>query len=118
MTAFTKLKGTFGANWTTVLVGWKGVGPLAWPERWTEFPSLLSAEEIAAYAEEQLTSSSVRTEKELIAEILSWNLRNQGRESVKDILDRLSDLDCGDPPLELRKWRVALVGPLFWTKPR
>jgi hypothetical protein len=76
MSAFAKLKLEMGANWTTILVGWKSLGVFSpWPDRWTEFPPLISSEDISLFAEERLASSLDPVEQESIAELLSCDLR-------------------------------------------
>jgi hypothetical protein len=119
MTSFAKLRGEFSANWTTALVGWTGLGILSpWPERWTQAPSLLSAGELSAYAEERLVTASDPPKQALIIELLSLDLRTEPRQAVLDILNRLSDLDGGDPALELRKWRLLLLEILLQDIPQ
>src|SRR5579862_506926 len=118
MSTFAELRAAFGVNWTTVLVGWNGLGVLSpWPGRWTEFPPLLSADEVAAYADEMLTSSADPTEQDLIVKLLSLNPRTESRETVKDILSRLSDLDGSDPAIELRKWRLVILEQVLKEMP-
>ena len=119
MTTFTKLRDIFSTNWTTVLAGWTGLGALSpWPERWIQFPSLLSPEEVGAYAEERLVTASGPAEKALIVDLLSLDLRSEPRPVVLDILKRLSDLDGADPGLQLRKWRLMLLENLLQDLPQ
>jgi hypothetical protein len=119
MTTFEKLRQTFIVNWTTVLVGWKGLGVYSpWPNRRGDFPPLLSVSEIAAYADERLVSASDPTEIDLLEELLSLNLQGESRETIESLLDRLSDLDRRDPTVELRKWRVVRLEELLETMPK
>lgn len=110
MSAFTDLRKQFDANWTTVLVGWRGLGVLSpWPDRWKEFPPLLSAEELANYALARLGANTDQEELDAASSLLSLNLREERREDVCALLDRLSTADKSDPALELRKWRLVLL---------
>lgn len=114
MSSFTRLKQQFGANWTTALVGWRGLGALSpWPERWADFPSLLSVDDLLAFADERLASSSDVTEDESIIGLLSLNLHSESRETILEHLARLAKLGDGDPSRELRKWRAVLLEDLL-----
>ncbi len=119
MSDFAKIRAEFDANWTTVLVGWDGLGVLSpWPSRWTEFPSLVSGEEVSAYADERLASTTDLSEQDLILKLLSVDLRTESREAIKDMLKPLSDLDGGDPAIELRKWRLVLLEQVLENMPQ
>jgi hypothetical protein len=119
MSTFEKLRAAFDANWTTILIGWNGLGALSpWPNRWTEFPPLISADEIAAYADERLSSCSDPATQDLIVALMSSDLRHETREKVKDMLESLSELDGGDPKIELRKWRLVLLEELLVNMPK
>lgn len=114
MTPFARLGKQFGVNWTTILVGWKGLGVFSpWAARTAEFPPLLSADELAAYANERLASSSDVAEDDLIVNLLSLDLHTESRETITEHLARLSDLCGGDSSRELRKWRVVLLEDLL-----
>lgn len=118
MSVFEQVKATYGACWTTVRVGWDGLGVLSpWPERWTEFSPLLSPDEIAAYAYERMTTSSGREEERLIVELLGLDLQTESRETVGDRLRSLSELDGRESEIELRKWRVVLLEQVLRTLP-
>ena len=118
MSTFEKLRAAFDVNWTTVLVGWNGLGVLSpWPNCWTEFPPLISADEIAAYADERLSSSSDPSKQDLIVALLSSDLRLETREEIKDLLEPLAELDGGDPRIELRKWRLVLLEDVLVNLP-
>jgi len=118
MSGFAKLRTTFDANCTTVLVGWKGLGALSpWPSHWAEFPPLLLGDEIARYADERSAASSDSMKLDLIAELLSLDLRTGNRQTIEDVLSRLSALDRGDPRTELRKWRLVLLEELLENLP-
>lgn len=119
MTIFEKLKAEFQVNWTTVLVGWRGLGVYSpWPDRWAEFPPLLSISEVVAYADGRLESSSDEEEIELLASLSSWNLQEEGREKVLNLLNHLSELDNGNQSIEIRKWRVICLGQLLESLPQ
>jgi len=111
---------SFGANWTTVLIGWNGLGMLSpWPGRWTEFPSLLSREEIVSYANERLErSSNSSTERDLVLRLLAADLPGETREEIKALLEPLSEASNGNPALELRKWRLVLLEQLLRDLPQ
>jgi hypothetical protein len=118
MSAFTKLKASFDINWTTILVGWNGLGVFSpWPDRWDEFPPLLSADELAAYADERLASSSDVAEENLILQLTLLNLRTESRGTIRDLLMCLSDLSGCDSSCEVRKWRVILLEDLLENIP-
>ncbi|HUO05591.1 MAG TPA: DUF2247 family protein [Candidatus Binataceae bacterium] len=122
MSVFAKVKTEYGANWTTALVGWTGLGVFApWskgPQDWMSSSPLLYGDEIAAYAEERLASSSSAKEQEAIVELLSLNLRTETRGVIRDILVRLARLDGNDPAFELRKWRLVLLERLINNLPQ
>ncbi len=119
MSTFEKLSVTFKTNWTTILVGWTGLGVFGpWPERWSEFPPLISAEEIVAYANARITHASSIEEGDLIDQILAHNLRTGTREETRDQLKRLSEVFGGDPALDLRKWRLVLLEELLANLPQ
>jgi len=101
-------------NWTTVLVGWKGLGVFSpWPAHSADFPPLLSADELAAYSSERLASSSSAAEDDLVARLLSLDLHTESRETITEHLAPLSDL-CGcASSRELRKWQVILLEDLL-----
>ena len=62
-----------------------------------EFPPLLSADELAAYANECLASSSDVAEDDLVVSLLSLDLHTESRETITEHLARLSDLHGCDP---------------------
>ena len=70
MSPFARLGKQFAVNWTTILVGWKGLGYSRRGLRLAEFPPLLSADELAAYANECLASSSDVAEDDLVVSLL------------------------------------------------
>jgi len=114
MTGFERLKTSFDVNWTTVLVGWTGLGVLSpWPDRWLEFPSLISPREVATYADEQLMTVQNAVKLEAIIRLLDLNLEQEHREAIKGQLAVLSDLDGRDKEWELRKWRAVLLEELL-----
>ncbi len=119
MSIFSNIRAAFDMNWTTVLVGWEGLGVLSpWPSRWTEFPSLVSGEEVAVYAEERLASATDPSGQDLILKLLSVDLRTESREAIRDLLKPLSDLDGNDPAIELRKWRLVLLEQVLENMPQ
>lgn len=92
MSAFARLRATFSVSWTTVLVGWIGLGELSpWPDRWAEFPPLVSASELAAYAEERLAMPGSATEQQLTVSLLSLLGGSAQRQTVRKILTELSN---------------------------
>lgn len=118
MSTFAKLKDAFNVNWTTILVGWKGLGVFSpWPERSDEFPSLISANEVSVYAGDRLAITSNPVEDELIVRLFSLDLASESRQRIAAILKQLSDLDRGDPLIELRKWRLVLLEELLVSLP-
>ena len=119
MSAFFSIQAAFGLNWTTVLVGWEGLGVFSpWPSRWTEFPSLVSAEEVAVYADERLASATALSERDLVLKLVSVDWRTESREAIRDLLKPLSDFDGKDPAIELRKWRLVLLERVLENMPQ
>jgi hypothetical protein len=114
MSTFARIRADFNATWTTTLVGWIGLGILSpWPDRWETFPPLISASDLDDYANDRLALSGSASEKDLIVELLSLDLRTESRHVVKEALKRLSDLDRSDSSIEIRKWRQALLEELL-----
>jgi len=136
MSAFVDLRRQFDVNWTTILVGWRGLGVLSpWPDQWKEFPPFVSVEELEDYARARLNANSGQDELDaastlLVCDLLDsisepeksyqaleprkwWQEENwwleETRGIVCDQLDRLSVSDKADPALELRKWRLVLL---------
>lgn len=117
MTAFGKLRTGFPVNWTTLFIGWRGLGPLSpWPDQWAEFPPLLSTDELRAYAEERLASSSNEPERAVILRLLS-ELDDGGRQAITSILSELTRVDGGNQDTELRKWRLILLEDVLDNMP-
>ncbi len=50
--------------------------------------------------------------------LVSPELQRQTREEIKDLLQRLSQLDGGDPQIELRKWRLVLLEEVLASMPK
>lgn len=118
MSTFEKLGAIFDVSWTTVLVGWNGLGVLSpWPDRWTTWPPLISAHDIAAYADKRLSRCSGR-ELDLTVVLVASGLQRETREEIKDLLTPLSKLDGGDPQVELRKWRLVLLEETLVSMPK
>jgi len=118
LSTFEKIKADFNTNWTTLLVGWNGLGVFSpWPDRADEFPPLLSADEMVAYANERLALSSSIAEQDLIVKLLSFDLRQESREAIRGVLTQLSNLLESDSAFELRKWRVVLLEELLDDAP-
>jgi hypothetical protein len=110
MSVFQRLKRELPVNWVTIFVGWKGLGAVSpWPERWTEFPSLLTAKELEDYALERLESSDSSAELTAIADLAFMDICSKRREEIASLLAPLSESDHGDPIFELRKWRIAIL---------
>ena len=118
MKTFKKIKLGFHTNWTTVYVGWRGLGVLSpWPDQWIKWPPLIDTDEISEYAEERLSSSQNAKENELIINLLSLDLYIEPRVVILDILEQLSNLDRGNPAFELRKWRLVLLEEFLKSLP-
>ena len=114
MSPFVKLKSEFEVTWTTLLVGWKGLGGLsAWPNKPASFPTLLSRDEISAFTADKLQSSSNPAEQGLILRMLASDLATESRETVEKWLSELSEENGSDPLIELRKWRLVLLEQLL-----
>ncbi|HTV06042.1 MAG TPA: DUF2247 family protein [Acidobacteriaceae bacterium] len=110
MKTFQRLKDEFPVNWATILAGWRGLGAVSpWPERWTEFPSLLTAKEIEDYAFERLESAGGSAELSAISDLAFMDISSKRREEIASLLVPLSESDHGDLVFELRKWRLAIL---------
>lgn len=106
-------------NWTTILVGWRGLGVLSpWPDHWEGFPPLLSTEELSEFALERLELSTGPKESDITARFVSLNLKEERREAILSLLTPLSDLAHGDAALELRKWRLVLLSQALKNLPK
>ena len=118
MSAFSKLKAVFGANWTTIFVGWRGLGVLSpWPDRWIEFPSLICASDVDDYAGERLLLSSNVADQDLISNLMVVEDKEANRLAVKAALEVLSKRDGGVEEVELRKWRLIFLDDCLRTLP-
>jgi hypothetical protein len=118
MSVFEKLAAHFQVNWTTILVGWRGLGVFSpWPDRRMEFPPLLSPSELAIYSQERLESSPDAAEERLVVDLCSLDLEREGRQAVEDLLKRLADLTKHDADFELRKWRLVILEELLANIP-
>ncbi len=110
MSAFTKLKLQFDVNWTTILVGWEGLGVFSpWPSQAADFPPLLTVDEVTDYANGRLALSTDAAEDDLILCLLSLDLHTENRETIAKYIAKLSGLHASDRSRELRKWRVVLL---------
>ncbi|MGV3607704.1 MAG: DUF2247 family protein [Planctomycetaceae bacterium] len=117
MSVFASLEEEFDVNWTTMLVGWNGLGEYSpWPDRKDDFLPLYSTDELAAFANKRFTSS-IAIEEALILKLLSLNLCSERRETIRGLLMDLATLNGGDPKLELRKWRLVLLEDLLTNFP-
>lgn len=118
MSVFANLQVGFDVNWTTMFVGWNGLGTFSpWPDRRDEFPPLFSASELACFADERLATYSDVAEDDLIVKLLWLDLPNERRETIRGLLKHLADLGEGDPVFELRKWRLVLLEDLLENIP-
>jgi hypothetical protein len=90
------LKQLFPARWTTVLAGWRGVGP---------YRRLLSPTEIAAFATERLESATAADPD--LAELALAS--DADTDHIDSRLARCAAAEQGDYERELRKWIVVLL---------
>ena len=119
MTPFARIRTQFAANWTTVFVGWKGLGAFSpWQAHSAEFPPLLSVKELGDYANERIRLSTETAEDELILRLSSLDLPSERRETIIAKLAQLSEWCRGDPSHELRKWRAVLLEDVLADLPR
>jgi hypothetical protein len=119
MSAYKKLRNRFDPSWSTILVGWSGLGKLTtWPDPREEFPPLLSAKDLEDFALEKLQSSCDGSEQEAIAELLSLNLREARREEIISVLTRLAKGESRDDSIDVRKWRLALLEEVLEKLPK
>jgi hypothetical protein len=107
MTAFKRLASMFDVTWATILAGWNGAGTFSpWPRCRDEFPSFLGIEDVRAFAELRLQSTSNPAEEKLIVGLLSIDGHSATREEVRHSLDLLAgEVNA----LEYRKWRLVLL---------
>ncbi len=118
MTAFTRLREEFETNWATIYVGWKGLSEFApWHLSMTEFPPLLSLEEVQSFAIERLGSCSDAAERDLAVSLLALDRADATREDVAELLRRLALLSAWESSRELRKWRIVLLEDLLQQLP-
>jgi hypothetical protein len=94
---------------------WPAITAVA-PSGLTDFPPLLSASEIAAYAEQRLTASD-EAEVDFLEKFLSLDLQGASREQIESFAYRLSDLERHDTDVELRKWRAIRLEEVLETIP-
>lgn len=115
MTLYSRLTQTFSTKWSTLLVGWEGLGRYSpWHSSANDFPSLLTACDVMHFAEERLKVSGESTEIDMIVELMSLS-RNASREEVRAILARLAVAEKTQEDIELRKWRLISLEELFNT---
>ena len=107
MSIFIKLKNIFSVNWTTILVGWEGLGVFS-PFKWEDFPPLLTLDEVYEYCYEAIGKTDDTTEIGLIINALEFEKKTVERAFIRLLLQSLADLHHVDKVLELRKWRVIL----------
>src|SRR4051812_49430317 len=83
-------------NWRTLLIGLEGPG---------KHPPLLGLEEVRAFADEQLTDSTVQSEGAVAVAIAS----DDDPEEIRAVVRELALEEKSEPTRELRKWRLALL---------
>jgi len=114
MKTFEKLKNNFPINWTTVLVGWEGLGMISpWPDKWNKSSPLLTINEIYEFCYEIIGKTNNSKEINLIVEILEFEKKDPDRELVRCLLTPLSELYNGDKTFEIRKWRAVMLSELL-----
>jgi len=114
MSILTRLSSQFDTNWTTILVGWEGLGRFSpWPASPADSPPLISTSELTAYAEKRLASCSDNAEIDLVVRLLSLDFDAENWETVRACLKDLASVCPADPSYELRKWRVVLLEELL-----
>ncbi len=119
MTGLARLRNRFLSDWTTVLVGWRGLSSLSpWPDRENTMPPLLATKDIIEFANERLASSSDPREHKLIVELLEHDLDDLTGRECERLLVPLAELNPSDPALALRKWRLALLEEQLETLPQ
>lgn len=111
MKTFETLKTTFIINWTTVLVGWEGVGMIFHRSYdWEKFPPLLTWDEIYRYCYDIIAKRNDKEELNLIVTLLEFENKSPDRALVRSLLQPLARLYPNDVTLELRKWRAITLG--------
>lgn len=118
MSRVTRLKAQFGMNWATALVGWKGLGRFSpWPDRWKEFPSLITSGQVEEHALERLEHSSDPQEVAIITTLLVAISSSETRERIEELLANLAGICQHNHSLEMRKWRAVLLEELLENIP-
>lgn len=64
-----------------------------------------------------LAQSSDDAETDLLVNLASNDLHTKSRQAIRDLLLDLSQLNGGDPTIELRKWRLLLLEELLNSIP-
>ena len=114
MKTFEILKNNFPVNWTTVLVGWEGLGIISpWPDKWIESSPLLTVNEVYEFCYDRISKTSDAKEISLILEMLEFEKKGPDREFIGYLLTPLSELYNGDKTFEIRKWRAVMLGELL-----
>jgi len=108
MSTFEKLKNTFSVNWTTILVGWEGLGIISLL-RLEDFPPLLTLEEVFEYVYESIAENHDKKEMDLILDFLPFEQKEPDRALVQHFLTQLSEWHHGNKAFELRKWRAIVL---------
>jgi Uncharacterized protein conserved in bacteria (DUF2247). len=111
MKTFERLKHEFPVNWTTILVGWEGLGIISpWPDEWEKFPPLLGFDDVCKHCCDVLATTNDSMEIDLIIDVLAFENKNPERALIRHLLTSLSALKKHDKKFELRKWRVIMLG--------
>ena len=114
MKTFDNLKSNFPVNWTTILVGWEGLGMISpWPDKWETFPPLLTFEEVCEFCYDRIAKPDDMKKQRLILNVLEFENKPVERALVRYLIKPLSDLEHGDTIFELRKWRVIMLGEVL-----
>ena len=114
MSTFETLKTIFRVNWTTILVGWEGLGRISpWPDRWETFPPLLTFEEVCKYCYDAIANTNDTNEISFILDVLDFEKKEPEHALVRYLIKPLSDSEHGDTAFELRKWRAILLSEVL-----
>jgi len=110
MKTFETLKNNFSVNWTTILIGWEGLGMISLsPCDWEKSPPLLTLAEMYEHCYDALAKTDNKREISLIIDLLDLEGKPAERALIRSLLLPLANLRNEDTVFELRKWRVITL---------
>jgi len=114
MSKFESLKNKFSVNWTTILVGWEGLGTISpWPNDWEKYPTLINLNEVYEHCYNAFNKKLNNDESNLIFNLLAFENKPAERALIRSLLQPLAELHSNETSFELRKWRVIMLGEVL-----